>query len=73
MLHLVKAQAIHAAKIAIGVAPLLVSFYALYWLEKQSIWTSETAHRDKMTIAIVALGMTISFLLLSRFAKSSKS
>lgn len=46
--------------------------YLLFWLEKHKIWIPETPHRDKITIAIVAAGMVLSFLLQSYFARRDK-
>lgn len=59
-------------KNAIAAMPCLISMYFLYWLGKSEIWVPETAHRDKITIAIVAVGMILSFLIQSYFAKRAK-
>jgi len=56
-------------KVAIAFTPLLISMYLLYWLEYGEIWTAETAHRGKISAAILAVGMGLSFLVQSRFAK----
>lgn len=56
-------------KVAIAFTPWLISMYILYWLEYGEIWTTETAHRGKMSAAILAVGMGLSFLVQSRFAK----
>jgi hypothetical protein len=56
-------------KVAIAFTPWLISMYLLYWLEYGEIWTTETAHRGKMSAAILAVGMGLSFLVQSRFAK----
>ena len=58
-----------ALKVAIAFAPWLISMYTLYWLEYGEIWTSETAHRGKISFAILAFGMGLSFLVHSRFTK----
>ncbi len=58
-----------ALKVAIAFTPWLISMYTLYWLEYGEIWTSETAHRGKISVAILAVGMGLSFLIHSRFAK----
>jgi hypothetical protein len=47
--------------------------YTLYWLETAEIWTIETAHRDKMTIVILVVGMGLSFLVQSHFFKSGRN
>jgi hypothetical protein len=72
MLNSLKIKVIYGLKIAIALTPLLTSMYLLFWLGKAEIWVPETAHRDKMTIAIVAVGMVLSFLLQSHFAKRGK-
>jgi len=53
-------------------APWVISAYVLYWLEYGEIWTTETAHRGKISVAILVTGMTLSFLIHSRFAKDNK-
>ena len=59
----------HVLKFAIAFTPWLISMYTLYWLEYGEIWTSETAHRGKISVAILAVGMGLSFLVHSRFAE----
>lgn len=49
--------------------PWVAALYTLYWIDYGQIWTSETAHRGKMSVAILVLGMGLSFLIQSRFAK----
>jgi len=56
-------------KAAIAFTPWLVSCYVLYWLQYGEVWTTETAHRGKTSVAILAIGMGLSFLVQSRFAK----
>ena len=56
-------------KVAIAITPWLISMYVLYWLEYGEVWTTETAHRGKISVAILALGMGLSFLVQSHFAK----
>jgi hypothetical protein len=67
-----KSQVRHATQVAIAFAPWVVSMYTLYWLEYGEIWTTETAHRGKISVVILALGMGLSFLVHSHFAKSDK-
>jgi hypothetical protein len=59
-------KASDALKIAVAFLPWLISMYLLYWLGESEIWAPDTAHRDKITIAVVAVGMALSFLLHSR-------
>jgi hypothetical protein len=58
-----------ALEVAIAFTPWLISAYVLYWLEYGEIWTTETAHRGKMTGAILVSGMGLSFLVKSYFNK----
>jgi hypothetical protein len=58
-----------ALEVAVAFTPWLISLYVLYWLEYGEIWTTETAHRGKMTGAILVLGMGLSFLVKSYFAR----
>lgn len=62
----------HALKVALAFTPWLISMYTLYWLEYGEIWTSETAHRGKMSVAIIATGMGLSFLVRSRLVRRQK-
>jgi hypothetical protein len=64
-----KMHARHALKAVIAFTPWLISMYVLYWLEYGEVWTTETAHRGKISVAILAVGMGLSFLVQSRFAK----
>jgi membrane protein DedA with SNARE-associated domain len=52
---------------AIAFAPWVISMYMLYWLDYGEIWNSETPHRGKIAVAILAVGMALSFLIKSRF------
>ncbi len=73
MLHSLKRQTRHALEVAIAFTPWLISMYVLYWLEYGEIWTTETAHRDKMTIVILVVGMGLSFLVHSHFARRAQT
>lgn len=64
-----KINALKVLKTAIAFAPWLVSMYVLYWLEYGEVWTTETAHRGKLTVAILVVGMGLSFFIQSYFAK----
>ena len=63
----------NALKVAIAITPWLISMYILYWLEYGEVWTTETAHRGKASVAILAVGMGLSFLVQSLFTKSRRS
>lgn len=67
-----KKQARRALEVAIAFAPWVISLYVLYWLEYGEIWTTETAHRGKASVAILAMGMALSFLVQSRIAAARK-
>jgi len=62
----------HISKTVLSFTPIVASMYLLYWLEQSGTWVPETAHRDKITIAIVAVGMVLSFLLHSQITKRAK-
>jgi hypothetical protein len=62
-------RARHALRVAIAFTPWLISMYVLYWLEYGEVWTTETAHRGKISAAILVVGMGLSFLVHSRFAQ----
>jgi len=69
VLNSLKTKTRYALEVAIAFTPWLISMYVLYWLNYGEIWTSETAHRGKITVAILAVGMGLSFLVQSHFAK----
>jgi hypothetical protein len=64
-----KTHARNMLRVAIAISPWLISMYVLYWLEYGEVWTTETAHRGKISVAILAMGMGLSFLVQSRFTK----
>ena len=64
-----KTQSLYALEVAVAFVPWMISLYVLYWLEYAEIWTTETAHRGKTAVAILAVGMGLSFLVKSFFAK----
>ena len=53
----------------VALTPWLLSMYFFYWLDASGTWTSETPHRGKLSVAILASGMGLSFLLQSWFMK----
>jgi hypothetical protein len=56
-------------EVAIAFTPWVISMYVLYWLQYGEIWTTETAHRGKTSVAILLTGMGLSFLIHSHFSK----
>lgn len=67
-----KMQLIRMIKIMIALTPWLVSMYLLFWLGKHEVWIPETPHRDKITIAILVVGMASSFFVYSIFFKHKR-
>jgi hypothetical protein len=57
----------YVLEIAIVFTPWVISMYTLYWLDYGEIWNSETPHRGKIAVTILAVGMALSFLIKSRF------
>lgn len=58
-----------ALKVTIAFTPWLISMYLLYWLEYGEVWTTETAHRGKISVSILLVGLGLSFLIQSHFTK----
>jgi len=62
-----------ALEVAIAFAPWVTAIYVFYWLYSNGIWTSDTPHRGKMSVALLVSGMALSFLVQSRIAKRRQS
>ena len=58
-----------ALEVLITFLPWVISMYVLYWLEHNEIWTTETPHRGKTSVAILVIGMGLTFLVYSSLAK----
>lgn len=69
MLSPLIAQVRHALEVTIAFVPWVISMYVLYWLDYGEIWTSETAHRGKIAVTILVIGMGLSFALHSHFSR----
>jgi hypothetical protein len=69
MLNSLKAQTHYALRVAIAFTPWLISMYVLYWLEYGEVWTTQTAHRGKISVAILLTGMGLSFLVQSYISR----
>jgi hypothetical protein len=67
-----KMQTRKALQAILAFLPWIISMYVLYWLEYGEVWTTETAHRGKISVVILVIGMGLSFLVQSRFAKSGQ-
>ena len=62
-------QSLRALKISLALVPWVASMYLFYWLDSSGTWTSDTAHRGKLSVIILSTGMVLSFLVWSHFAK----
>jgi hypothetical protein len=65
---LLKSRSLRALKVAVAFSPWVASMYLFYWLDSSGAWTTETPHRGKLSVAILAIGMLSSFLVHSHFA-----
>jgi len=54
---------------AVAITPWLISMYVLFWLDREQVWTVVTPYRDVASLAVLLLGMILSFVLLSRLLK----
>lgn len=61
-----------ALEIALAFVPWVISMYVLYWLEYGQVWTTDTPHRGKISVAILASGMVLSFLVQSSIARRNQ-
>ena len=57
----------------LALLPWLVCMYVLYWFEYAAVWTPEIPHRDKISLAILILGMGASFLVYSYLARRDRT
>jgi len=63
-----KSRPRYVFEVVVSLLPWLMSAFVLYWLEYGEIWTTDTAHRGKISVVILAIGMGLSFLVKSHFA-----
>ncbi len=61
-----------ALEVAIAFTPWVTAMYMFYWLNASGNWTADTAHRGKISVVILAVGMVLSFLIQSHFAAARK-
>lgn len=73
MQSFLKSKARYVLAVIASFTPWVLSMYVLYWLEYGEIWTTDTAHRGKISVAILVSGMGLSFLLYSYFSKREQS
>jgi hypothetical protein len=64
-----KSRALYSLKIAVGLVPWIAAMYGFYWLDASGTWTPDTPHRGKMSVALLATGMILSFLAVSRLTR----
>jgi len=69
MLNSLRRYARWVADAAVAAGPMLASMYFLYWLDREAIWTGETEHRGKISFLVIVVGMSLTFLILSRFMR----
>ena len=62
-------RALTALRMIIIYTPWVAAMYLFWWLVSSGVWTSETPHRGKISVAILGAGMFLSFSLWSYFAK----
>ena len=72
MPHAIKSKALKTLKILVAFAPWVIASYLFYWLDSSGTWTSDTPHRGKISVAILASGMLLSFLLHSYFMRRGR-
>lgn len=56
-------------QVSLALVPAVAAMYLLYWLESSGTWSTQTAHRDKLTVLILLLGLAASFLVQSYFLR----
>ena len=59
-------------RIVVVLAPWVASMYVFYWLDSSGTWTSDTPHRGKLSVILLATGMLLSFLLYSYFQERAR-
>ena len=60
-----KSKAVYCFKIALSLAPWIIAMYLFYWLDSRGVWTPDTPHRGKLSVALLGAGMLFSFLAFS--------
>ena len=68
-----KSRVRNALEYAIALLPWLIAMYIFYLLDSSGTWTSETPHRGKISVGILAGGMLISFLVHSHYRALSRA
>lgn len=65
-------KARRALAVLVAFIPWVISMYVLYWLDYGGIWSSETPHRGKISVSVLVVGMSLSFLLYSAIARRKR-
>ena len=61
MLASLRNQARKLLRYLVILTPWLLAMYLFFWLDSSGTWSSETPHRGKLSIVILATGMGLSF------------
>ncbi len=59
-------------KIVLAIVPWVAANYAFFWLDSSGTWTSDTPHRGKLSVLILASGLLLSFLLHSWLSRGER-
>ncbi|MDG2377060.1 MAG: hypothetical protein P8M18_12000 [Woeseiaceae bacterium] len=59
-------------KIVLAIVPWVAASYAFFWLDSSGTWTSDTPHRGKLSVLILASGLLLSFLLHSWLSRGER-
>jgi len=71
--HLSDSLSRRAFEVVATMTPWILAMYVVYWLDHNQIWSSETAHRGKITVTILVIGMGLSFLIYSRLSSRKRT
>ena len=64
-----KSRALYSLRIVVGLVPWIAAMFSFYWLDASGTWTPDTPHRGKLSVALLATGMILSFLAVSRLTR----
>jgi len=73
MINHLKDKLIKFLKLIVTWLPWILAMYVFFWLDSSGIWTDDTPHRGKISVAILSSGMLISFIVNSYFTKKAKN
>lgn len=72
-MNAVMLKLVYLFKLTVAALPAVAAIYLLYWLEQSGTWVPQTPHRDKITVAVLVVGMLGSFFVQSYFLKAAKA